>query len=135
MKKFLLTTLVMIAGLITLSAGAWAETASVVVHINEDFVAGGKSFPAGTYKLDDSSSATGQTVLLRGEQGSVFLIPNSHDPASPAQLKVKLRQVGNVYYLSEVATDLGVYTFPAPRALTRTVKMKDQDVKPASGAN
>lgn len=134
MKKFLLTTLVMI-GLFTLAAGAWAETGTIVVHINEDFVAGGATLPAGTYKVDEGQSATGQTLTLRGEKGSVFLIPSTHDYASPGQLKVKLRRAGDVYYLSEVATDLGHYTFLAPRELTRTAKVKDQDLKSASGAN
>ena len=40
MKKFLLTTLIMIAGLFTLAAGAQAQTGTAVVHIKEDFVAG-----------------------------------------------------------------------------------------------
>jgi hypothetical protein len=135
MKKFLLTTLIMIAGLFTLAAGAWAETGTVVVHIDEDFVAGGATLPAGTYKVYVDLSATGQTLILRGEKGSVFLIPSTHDQALPGQLKVKLTRAGDVYYLSEVATDLGVYTFPAPRALTRTAKVKDQDLEPASGTN
>jgi hypothetical protein len=135
MKKFLLTTLIMIAGLFTLAAGAWAETGTIVVHINEDFVAGGKAHPAGTYMVYESPTAPGQTLILRGEKGSVFLIPGTHDQPFPEQFKVKLTRAGDVYYLSEVATDLGVYTFPAPRALTRTAKVKDQDLNPASGTN
>jgi hypothetical protein len=133
MKKLLLTTLIMIAGLFTLAAGARAETGTVVMHINEDFVAGGKTFPAGTYMVYEGLPAMGQTLILRGEKGSVFLSPSTHDQPFPGQLKVKLTRAGDVYYLSEVATDLGVYTFPAPRA--RTAKVKDQDKKPTSGAN
>jgi hypothetical protein len=49
MKKFLLGTLVMIAGLIAgvlaLTAIARAETGGVVmIHINQDFIAGGEAF-------------------------------------------------------------------------------------------
>jgi hypothetical protein len=135
MKQFLLTTLIMIAGLFTLAAGARAETGTVVVHINEDFVAGGKTLPAGTYKVYQDSPGTSQTLILRGEKDSVFLIPSTHGQALYGQLKVKLRRVADVYYLSEVATDVGVYTFLAPRALTRTAKMKSQDLRPSSGAN
>lgn len=137
MKKFLLTTLTMIAGLFTMAAGVQAETGTVVVHINEDFVAAGKTLPAGTYKVYQDSPATSQTLILRGEKGSVYLIPSMFDQTFSGQLKVKLTRVGDAYYLSEVATDLGVYTLPAPRALARTarVKDKDQDVTPVSGAN
>lgn len=135
MKKFLLTTLIMIGGLFTLAAGARAEMGTVVVHINEDFVVGGATLPAGTYKVYEDSPATGQTLILRGEKGSVYLIPSTHDQTCTGQLKVKLTRAGDVYYLSEVATDLGVYTFPVPRELTRTAKVKDQDLRPASGTN
>jgi uncharacterized protein (DUF736 family) len=135
MKKFLLSTLITIAGLFTMAAGAWAETGAVVVQINEDFIAGGATLPAGTYKVYLGSPETGQTLTLRGEKGSVYLIPKTHDPAFSGQLTAKLKRVGEVYYLSEVTTDLGVYTFPAPRSLTRMAKAKDQELKPASGGN
>lgn len=136
MKKFLLTTLIMIAGLFTLAAGtARAETGAVVVHINEDFVAGGQTFPAGIYKVYQGSPVTGLTLILRGEKRSVFLIPSTCNQAFPGQLNVKLTRAGDVYYLSEVATDLGVFTFPTPRVLTRTAKVKGQDLEPASGTN
>jgi hypothetical protein len=125
----------MIAGLFTLAAGARAQTGTVVVHINEDFVAGGATLPAGTYKVIQESLATGQTLILRGQKRSVFLIPSTLDQAFPGQPKVRLTRAGDMYYLCEVATDLGVYTFPAPRALTRTAKVKERDLKPESGAN
>ena len=135
MKKFLLSTLVMIAGLILLAAGARAETGTVVVHIDEDFVAGGKALPAGTYTVSHSALHTNQTLLLRGENDSVFLIPSTHGEASSGPVKVTLTRAGDVYYLSEVATDLAVYTFPTPRAQTRAGKGEDQELKRASGAN
>ena len=135
MKKFLLTTLITLVGLFTLAAGAQAATGTLVVHINEDFVAAGKTLAAGTYKVYEESPATGQTLILRGEKGSVFLIPRTYGQDSLGQFKVRLKRVGDVYYLSEVTTDLGVYTFPAPRGLTRTAKVKGQDLKPATGAN
>jgi len=133
MKKFLLTTFITMAGLFPLAAGAQAETGTVVVHINQDFVAGGQSLAAGAYTVSEDSAATGQTLILRGEKGAVFLIPGTHEQVTPGQLKVKLRRVGDVYYLSEVATDLGVYTFAAPRA--RTAKAKEQDLAEVSGSN
>ena len=40
-----------------------------------------------------------------------------------------------MYYLSEVVTDLGVYTFPAPHALTQTAKKTAHDKMAASGSN
>jgi hypothetical protein len=134
MKKYLLTTLIMIAGLILLAAGAQAETGSVVVNISEDFVAGGKTLPAGTYRFSQLSPETDLTLLLRGEKDSVYLLPSTHGQASAGPLKVKLTRAGDVYYLSEVTTELAVYTFTAPSAQTHAAKLKE-DSKPASGAN
>ena len=142
MKKFLLGTLVMIAGLfaavLPLTVGARAETGDVMVHIHHDFIAGGKAFSAGTYKVYQGSPREGQSLLiLRGEEAgaSVFLLPSMHDGAFPGQLEVKLRRAGNAYYLNEVVTDLGVYTLPAPRFLTQTVKKKDRDKVAVSGSS
>ena len=137
MKKFLLSTLIMIAGLFALAAGARAETGDVVVHLNQDFIAGGKAFSAGTYKVYQGSPQTGQWLTLRSKEtgASAFLLPSTHDGAFPGQFEVKLTRAGNTYYLSEVVTDLGVYTLPAPHALTQTAKAKNHDTMAASGSN
>ena len=47
MKKYLLGALITLTGLFALAAGAQAATGDVVVHINQDFVAGGRRFPPG----------------------------------------------------------------------------------------
>jgi hypothetical protein len=133
MKKFLLSTLIITAGLWTLATGARAQTGTVVVHIRQDFMAGGKAFPAGTYKVYEDLPQTGQTLILRGEEASVFLLPRTHDGAFAGETGVKLTRSGDVYYLSEIVTELGVYTFSVPPALTRTAKANDQDSKAAGG--
>jgi hypothetical protein len=136
MKKYLLGAFITFTGLFVLAAGAQAATGDVVVHINQDFVAGGKAFPAGTYKVLQDVTGTGQDLILRGEQAgeSAFLVPNTHDSSYPQRLEVKLTRVGDVYYLSEVATELGVYTLAQPSVVTRTAKATNQSVSP-SGSN
>src|SRR5437667_9844142 len=121
MKKYLLGILVMIVGLVAgvlaLAVGARAETGGVImVHINQDFIAGGKALSAGTYKVYQGSPQTGQWLILRSKEtgASVFLLPSTHDGAFPGQFEAKLTRAGSFYYLSEVVTDLGVYTLPAP---------------------
>lgn len=116
MKKSLLSIPILITGLFAMTTGAWAE-ANIVANINHDFVAGGKTHSAGTYKVYRLSS---ETMILRSEEtgASVFLHPRMHEEAIPGQpVEVKLTQAGGVYYLSEVATDVSVYTLPAPPAL------------------
>jgi hypothetical protein len=137
MKKFLLGTTVMIAALFALAAGVQAETGGVEVHISQDFIAGGRVLPAGTYKVYQGSPQTGQSLVLQGQEtgASIFLLPSTHDGTGTGQLEVKLTRAGDAYYLSEVSTDLGVYTFTAPQALTQTAKKKNHDMMAASGSN
>jgi hypothetical protein len=137
MKKYLLGTLITLTSLFALAAGAQAQTGGVVVHITQDFVAGGKALPAGTYKVYHGFPETEQALVLRGEEpgASAFLLPATHDASFPDQLHVELTRVGNVYYLTEVATESGIYTLPLPRELTRTAKVKDQGTLAASGSN
>ena len=140
MKKFLLGTRVMIAGLIAgvlaFTAGARAETGGVMVHIDHDFIAGGNTFSAGTYKIYQGSQ-TGQWLILRSKEtgASVFLLPSTHDGAFPGPFEAKLTQAGNLYYLSEVVTELGVYTLPAPHTQTQTIQKKDRNKVAASGSS
>ena len=139
MKNILLGTFVMIAGVVALAAGASAETGGgVMVHINHDFIAVGKALSAGTYKVCQGSSETeGQWLILRSKEtgASVFLLPSTHEGVLLGQLQAKLRRSGNSYYLSEVATDLGVYTFPAPHVLAQTAKKIAHGKMAASGSN
>ncbi len=127
MKKFMLGTLIMITGLFTLAVAAQAQTGAVVVHIDQDFVAGRQTLPAGTYKLSQSSERTGRVLILRDQESgeSTFLLPSTHNSSATGPLQVKLTRVGDVYFLSDLVTELGAYTFNPPRTLTRTAKVND----------
>jgi hypothetical protein len=117
MKKYFLSALITLTSLFALAGGARAEPGYVVVHIQQDFVAGGKALPAGTYRVYQDLPGTGQALVLLGDAAgaSAILIPTMHVASSPERLRVKLTRVANVYYLSEVATELGVYTLAAPK--------------------
>jgi hypothetical protein len=134
MKRFLLSTLIITAGLFTVATGARAQTGTVVVHIPQDFRAAGKAFPAGTYKVYQDLLETGQTLILRGPGASVLLLPCTHDGAFAGGTGVKLTRSGDVYYLSEIVTELGVYTFSVPPAPTRMAKTNAQNSKAAGGS-
>ena len=135
MKTLLLGIAVTIASLFGMATGARAETGTIVVNIDRDFVASGKTFSAGKYTVFRLSPVT--LVLRRVDTGvSVFLISSNQNPAHSGQsLEVKLTLAGDVYYLSEVATDLGVYSLPAPKLLTSMAKAKDHATTGASASN
>lgn len=119
MKKFLLTLPIALAALFAVTTAAQAET-NIVATINHDFVAGGKAHSAGTYKVYRLSS---ESLLLRSQENgeTVFLMPTMHAEALPGQVEsVKLTLSGGVYYLSEVATDVSVYSLPLPQVATES---------------
>jgi hypothetical protein len=137
MKKYLFSVLVTVTGLFALAASAQAQAGDVAVQIKQDFTAGGQAFPGGTYKVFRSFPGTEQALILRSQQTGVsaFLIPTTYDALSPKQPEVKLTRVGDVYYLTEVATELGVYTLTLPRAQTRTAKATDHGTMFPTGSN
>ena len=137
MKKFLLGALITLTGLFALASAAHAQTGGVVLHINQDFIAGGKALPGGTYRISQDLSGSGKTLLLRGDQPGALavLLPITQDAVSSNRLQAKLTRVGDVYYLSQVGTDLGVYTLPAPPIVTRMAKARDLDRTSSAGSN
>jgi hypothetical protein len=138
MKTFLLSTIVIVTGLFALVSGARAEMDGVVtIHINQDFVAGGKALSAGTYKVYQGSPETGQWLILRSKETgeSVFLLPSTHDGAFPGQVEAKLTRAGTMYYLSEVVTNLGSYKLSAPPPQAQTGKKTEHNKVIASGSN
>jgi hypothetical protein len=133
MKKFLLGTPILIAGLFTLALSASAQTGTVVVTIPHAFKAGGERFPAGTYRVSPDSTPSGPRLVLRGEGRSVFLVPGTQDDAIPGMIHAELTRTGGEYYLSEIATDLGIFKFVTPWDLPRAGKTKSQGGDVARG--
>ncbi len=137
MNKYFLGILITLSVLFALAAGAQAETGDIVVHIKQGFVAGGKALPAGTYRVYQGLPGAGQVLLLRGDEPgtSVLLVATTRGESLREQPQVKLTRVGDVYYLSEVATERGVYTLALPHMVQRTAKARDLDRMSSSGSN
>jgi hypothetical protein len=137
MKKCFLGALIAMSGLFGLATGARAQTTAVVVNIKQDFIAGGKALPAGKYRVVQDFSGSAQVLTLRGDQpgASVFLLPTAYDGSVPRRLQVKLTQVGDVYYLSEVATESGVYTLAPSSVVTNMAKAGDLGRTSSSGSD
>lgn len=138
MKKFFLWAILI--GTVTplmLAASAQAQSGSIVANIHQPFIAGGKAFPAGTYKIFPGPVLSAPSLVLREQETGtlVFLLPNGHEQALTDQVGMKLTRSGDSYYLSQVVTDLGIYTFPVPRTLAQTAKVKGSDAMAASGSD
>jgi hypothetical protein len=134
-KQFLSGVLTLIC-LLGLGLGAQAQgNDEVVTDVPFGFVAGGVSFPAGTYTLNRVSSAWDSHLIIRNDERGVFLLPVSFDDASAEGALFSFAHVGNQYFLSKVKTPGGVYTLAAPRALTTEAQKKAMDGLSSSGTN
>jgi hypothetical protein len=117
MKRVSLSIFVIVAGLM-LANVASAET-NIIANINCDFVAGSKTHSAGRYKVYRLSS---EALVLQSEKKRVSVFhPSMHKDLVPGQQpKIKLIRSKGVYYLSEVQTDLSVYTLAEPDLLKQS---------------
>ena len=76
MKKSYLTVVLTLTCLLGLGISAIAQDASnIVVNVPFEFVAGGKTMPAGTYSIGRVSPDSRSGLIIRGHDGGVFLLP------------------------------------------------------------
>ena len=118
-----LLALICVAGLI---GGARAEEGKVVVNIPYEFVAGGKTLPAGTYTVSRVAPETNRALAIQGTENSVYVLATTLDSAAAEHAKVSLKLVGDKYYLRKIETSLGVYTIATPKPLTKAARTKEQ---------
>jgi hypothetical protein len=112
--------LVAVTFLLGLSVAAKAETRpEVIAKFPFQFVVGGKTLPAGTYKVsrlgDDPLSAL--MITNDNSTASVFVLPLSITEPSSDKPKVGFERVGASYILSSIHTGDLVYNIPVSRSL------------------
>lgn len=135
MKKFVLSALT-ITCLFALTTGLRAQDGAIVAHVDQEFVAAGTTFPAGTYRFtSDSPGSRFVSIRNLDEVSTAYVLPMTFEGTAAEQAHLTLQRVDGVSYLSEIATPLGVYTLASPRALTKLAKAKERDAISSSGTN
>ena len=138
MKQHLASTLLIIISLFGLAAGAKAENhREVIVKIPYQFVAAGRTLPAGTYtvsRLSDDRLA-GLSISSYEQRSGVLVLANHFDNRPADNTKILFERVGDTYYLSSIETLDGVYTLPLPRSGVLMAKSAHTDSMSASGAH
>jgi hypothetical protein len=121
-----------------LGAAAQAqEEGRVVAKIPYEFVAGGKTLPAGTYAITRVSSDKERLWEIRNTvtaRDGVLLQPIVFDGAVD-HAGLRLERVGDTYYLSRVATSVGAFTLPVPEAANSVAGGRQHDAMSAAGAH
>ena len=109
----------------------------VVMTAPYEFVAGGKTLPAGTYTVTRvSEDRFGGLIISSYETGSsVFVIPNEFKGYPADNTKVSFKQIGDVHFLSKIETANGAYNIPVPQSATMVAGLKQHGDMSASGTN
>lgn len=136
MKKSYLTAVLTLTCLLGVGISARAQDAEGVrVKVPFEFVAGGTTLPAGTYRVGRLSVDAHSVVAISGHDNGAFVLAMVVDGTPAKELKLSFEHVGDKYFLSEVDTPAGVYTFSLARAMVALAQVKDQGTVSSSGGN
>src|SRR6202162_5405129 len=122
MKTSYFTVVLTLTCLLGLGIGAHAQDAGrVVVKVPFEFVAGGKTLPAGTYSVGRLSPGIHPSLIIDSKDNGAFVLvlPIVPDGGSAGRTELSFERAGGKYFLSKVATPAGVYTLLTMRAMTR----------------
>ena len=136
MKKSLFTMVLTMTCLLGLGISAHAQDASaVVVTVPFEFVAGGKTLPAGTYSVGRLSPGIHPSLIIDSKDNGAFalVLPIVPSGDSAGRTDLSFERVGAKYFLSKVETPAGVYTLLTTRAMTKLAHMNDHGVTSSSG--
>jgi hypothetical protein len=118
MKRPFVRTLIALVGFAALAIAAKAQVVDqIVVTIPFEFVAAGKTLPAGTYKVNRVSNDRWTGLLLTSfENGtSVILHPTELETARDDNAHVSFQQAGDQRFLSRIETAENVFNISIPR--------------------
>ena len=140
MKKLYLTVVLTLTCLFGLGeAHAQDDVDTVVANVPFEFVAGGNTLPAGTYRVSRISLAR-SVLTIQSYDNSVFVLPVDFDDvfegASADHGQLTFDHVGDKNFLSKIETPDGAYIIKTPQAMTKVDAIKNHGTgSSSSGSN
>jgi len=136
-KKYasILLTLICLLGLgVTAAAQGRGE---IVVTLPFEFVASGKTLPAGRYTLSRVSDDKFDGLILSSYENrtSVFVHPIEVESAPADKPNVSFERVGGQHFLTRIQTANDVYNIPVSRSLIMEAAAKPHDDASASASS
>jgi hypothetical protein len=131
----ILIALIGLAGLGTAAKGQVID--QIVVHIPYEFVAAGKTLPAGTYRVNRVSGANEEALILSSfENGAGAIILSAQvENSSADKAQVTFEQVGSQHFLSKIETADHLFTFPISRSAILEAAAKSPSGTSAPGSS
>lgn len=136
MRKHCLRILIVLFSFAGLGIAARAQVRDqVAVTIPFEFVVGGKTLPAGTYKVNRVTDTNRKTLILHSFENhtSVLVVPSQVEDASTDKAYVSFERVGGQYFLSKIATADDVFTIPVSRS--ESMQVAAHNSAPASNGS
>jgi hypothetical protein len=138
MKKHYLRIFLALAGFAGLSGIARAQShQEIVVTLPFDFVASGKTLPAGTYTVSRISENNFDLVLSnQAKHVGVLVHPIEVEDSRADKNTVSFERVGESRFLAKIETADYVYSISVSRAAITEAAMKTDAIRSsASGSN
>jgi hypothetical protein len=136
-KRFasILLTLVCVLGLGVTAKAQYRDQVAVVVTIPFEFVAGGKTLPAGTYRVSRISRDrfVGLVFSSYENRSNVYVHPVEIESTRSDKPGVSFEQVGEQHFLSRIETRTDVYNIPVSRSEIREAATRSHDKGSAAG--
>jgi hypothetical protein len=138
MNKYLVVgVLAAVFGMAAFAMAAKATTSDqLVVKVPYEFVVGGKTLPAGTYRVNRlSDSSTGELALVNlDNHAGVLLNASEWEDARVDQPKLQFQQIAGQYFLSTIQTAEHVFAIPVSKAaVMEAMKSHQGSTSPVSG--
>jgi len=137
MKKVYLRILVALVGFAGLGITAKAQAVDqIVVTIPFEFVAAGKTLPAGTYRVNrlTQDRLAGLIISSFENRASAIVLPAEVESAPNDKAQVSFETAGDEHFLSKIETADHTFTIPVSRAAILLASTKSH-IGTASGSS
>lgn len=124
-------------GLAALAAAARAqEVDKIIVNIPYEFVAAGKTLPAGLYTVQRENDRDFVQLLITSYENhaGVLLLSNNVSETREDKPRVSFQQVGDQHFLSRIETADHIFTIAVPKN-SAPVVAKNQTSPSTSGSS
>jgi hypothetical protein len=138
MKKQYLRILMALVGFAAFAMAAHAQAVDqIVVTIPYEFVAAGKTLPAGTYRVNRISGDRFAGLVFSSfeNRASVIVHPIEVESADGQNVHVAFRQIEGQYFLSKIETADNVFNIPVPRSAILLASTKSHNGVSASASS
>ena len=113
------------------------EIDQIIVNVPYEFVAGGKTLPAGTYRVkraNDHDTRVLAITSFENRQG-VLLLSSDISPTRDDKPALSFDVIGNQHFLSRIETGEHIFTIPVSTKPAQVIAMKKQTTPSASSSS